>query len=245
MNKQGCAVHTEHAPEPSLVIDLDHPTAPVRSNARKCDYLFLAEDSTPKRLLVVPVELKSIGLNPAVVESQLQAGASVAERIVSGSSPIQFVPVAVHGSELRRRVYQELRKKRIRFRQHRRPIVTIALWRLVGVGAGADSNLSKPENGDEGLSAIGSRRRPQPGRRVASQPHQPALQPRRERPAPPRPALGRRPSVQPSASHCCGRAGCGWMGLLDPVVPLADSAEAYRQIDLDPGTSIKLGVTYE
>ena len=34
-------------------------------------------------------------------------------------------------------------------------------------------------------------------------------------------------------------------GLLDPVVPLADSAEAYRQIDLDPGTSIKLGVTYE
>jgi threonine dehydrogenase-like Zn-dependent dehydrogenase len=34
-------------------------------------------------------------------------------------------------------------------------------------------------------------------------------------------------------------------GLLDPVVPLADSAEAYRQIDLDPGTSIKLGVTYQ
>ena len=87
MNKQGCAVHTEHAPEPSLVIDLDHPTAPVRGNARKCDYLFLAEDSTPKRLLVVPVELKSIGLNPAVVESQLQAGASVAERIVAPRTP--------------------------------------------------------------------------------------------------------------------------------------------------------------
>ena len=34
-------------------------------------------------------------------------------------------------------------------------------------------------------------------------------------------------------------------GLLDPVVPLADSAEAYRQIDLDPGTSIKLGVSYQ
>ena len=34
-------------------------------------------------------------------------------------------------------------------------------------------------------------------------------------------------------------------GLLDPVVPLADSAEAYRQIDLDPSASIKLGVTYQ
>lgn len=125
MNKQGCAVHTEDAPEPWLVIDLDHPAAPVGGSARKCDYLFLAEESTPKRLLVVPVELKSSGLNSAVVESQLQAGATVAERIVSGESPVQFVPVAVHGGELRRRVYQELRKKRIQFRQHRRPIVTM------------------------------------------------------------------------------------------------------------------------
>ena len=34
-------------------------------------------------------------------------------------------------------------------------------------------------------------------------------------------------------------------GLLDPVVPLAHSAGAYRQIDSDPTTSIKLGVTYQ
>lgn len=34
-------------------------------------------------------------------------------------------------------------------------------------------------------------------------------------------------------------------GLLDPVVPFADSAAAYRQIDADPASSIKLGVTYQ
>jgi len=33
-------------------------------------------------------------------------------------------------------------------------------------------------------------------------------------------------------------------GLLDPVVPFVDSAAAYRQIDENPATSIKLGVTY-
>ena len=32
--------------------------------------------------------------------------------------------------------------------------------------------------------------------------------------------------------------------LLDPVVPFADSAAAYRQIDEHPTTSIKLGVSY-
>ena len=33
-------------------------------------------------------------------------------------------------------------------------------------------------------------------------------------------------------------------GLLDPVVPLADSAAAYREIDVNPAASVKLGVTY-
>ena len=33
-------------------------------------------------------------------------------------------------------------------------------------------------------------------------------------------------------------------GLLDPVVRLADSADAYRQIDANPAASVKLGVTY-
>ena len=33
-------------------------------------------------------------------------------------------------------------------------------------------------------------------------------------------------------------------GLLDPVVPFEDSADAYREIDQNPAASIKLGVTY-
>ena len=85
MNKQGCSVPTNDAPTPFRVIDLDHSAAPVKPSARKCDYLFLAADNYRPGLLVVPLELKSTGLNPAGVESQLQAGAGVAEQIARGS----------------------------------------------------------------------------------------------------------------------------------------------------------------
>lgn len=43
MNKGGCTLDTTDAPAPFRIIDLDHAAAPVRSTARKCDYLFLAE----------------------------------------------------------------------------------------------------------------------------------------------------------------------------------------------------------
>ena len=83
MDKQGCEVGSIGAPAPRRVIDMDHPDAPVE-RARKCDYLLLAEDANPRRLVVVPLELKSTGVNPASVQSQLQAGAQAAERIVAG-----------------------------------------------------------------------------------------------------------------------------------------------------------------
>lgn len=115
MDKQGCEVGSIGAPAPRRVIDMDHPDAPVE-RARKCDYLLLAEDANPRRLLVVPLELKSTGVNPASVQSQLQAGAQAAERIVAGISSIRFVPVAVHGRKMRRNTFQDLRTKRIQFR---------------------------------------------------------------------------------------------------------------------------------
>ena len=125
MNKQGCSVRTNDAPTPFRVIDLDHSAAPVKPRARKCDYLFLAADTDRPGLLVVPLELKSTGLNPAGVESQLEAGAGVAEQIVRGISPVRFVPVAVHGGRVHRRAHRELKKKRVSFRGISNSIVTM------------------------------------------------------------------------------------------------------------------------
>ena len=125
MNKQGCSVGTDGAPSPHRIIDMDHPAAPVEANARKCDYLFLAAEEGGPGVLVVPLELKSTGLNAASVVAQLQAGAGAAEQIVRGISTVRFVPVAVHGGKVHRRQYQELRKRRAGFRNRGYEIVTM------------------------------------------------------------------------------------------------------------------------
>ena len=119
MNKQGCAVTTDGVPTPFRLIDLDHAEAPVGRAARKCDYLFVAADRERSGLVVAPLELKNSGLRAAAVVRQLREGARVAEEIVVAISPVEFLPVAVHGRKVHRHAVQELRKARVRFRKGR------------------------------------------------------------------------------------------------------------------------------
>lgn len=125
MNKQGCAVDTDGAPAPYRVIDMDHATAPVDSSARKCDYLFFAEEAGRPGILAAALELKNTGLNAATVGSQLQAGARAVEQVVRGIAPVRFVPVAVHGGRVHRRQFQVLRRMRIRFRRNGYEVMTM------------------------------------------------------------------------------------------------------------------------
>ena len=125
MNKQGCAVGINEVPALFRAIDLDHPEAPLGRAARKCDYLFVAADSSRRGLFVAPLELKGSGLRPATVVPQLQAGARVAEMITAGISPVEFRPVAVHGRKVHRQAIQELRTRGVRFRKARYRIVTM------------------------------------------------------------------------------------------------------------------------
>ena len=135
MNKQGCSVDTNVIR--ARTISFDRHGSPRSSRAKraagKCDYLFLAADSGRSGIMwVVPLELKSTGLRPATVVRQLQGGARVAEDIVAGVSPVEFMPVAVHGRKLHRQAVQELRKQRVRFRKGRYRIVTLSaaiVWR--------------------------------------------------------------------------------------------------------------------
>lgn len=125
MDKGSCAVGTDGVHEPFRIIDLDHPAAPVRPTARKCDYLFLAEADDGGGLRhVVPLELKATALNADTVTSQLQAGARIAERLLWGISSAGFTPVAAHGGKPHRRQYQALAKARITFRGGQFPIMT-------------------------------------------------------------------------------------------------------------------------
>ena len=108
--KRGCDVELGDAPRPFRLIDMDHADSPARSGATRCDYLFIAEGHGHTRLYVVPLELKSSGLNIGKVRSQLEAGARIAERVVPDAPSTRFVPVAVHGRRLPRKKIKDLFK---------------------------------------------------------------------------------------------------------------------------------------
>ena len=132
-NKSGCAVGLQNAPIPFLLVDLDHPASPSKASSRKCDYLFFAEEGKVG-LWVVPLELKSSGVNANKVSAQLQAGAKIAERVTQGRSPIRFVPIVAHGGKVHRKQYLELAKKRIAFRKERHAIASMSCGARLSLG---------------------------------------------------------------------------------------------------------------
>ena len=119
-SKQGCAVELDGAPGSFRLIDMDYHDAPAGRGARRmgagqrgsrrCDFPFIGESDGAVSLYVAPLELKSSGVRAGKVQSQLQAGARIAERIVPAVPSIRFVPVAAHGGKLHRKQINDLAK---------------------------------------------------------------------------------------------------------------------------------------
>ena len=106
----------KNTPEPSILIDMDSPQAPVGQNKSRCDYIFIGGSSS---VLLVPLELKRGKPNASETVRQLQAGADIADsQIIPRREPVRFLPVVVHGGSLRRPELIQFRAKpnRIRFR---------------------------------------------------------------------------------------------------------------------------------
>ena len=92
--KESCSVPLEGAPSPSVLIDLDHPQAPVGQNEKRCDYIFIGGFG---EVWVAPMELKSGSPKAGEIVPQLQAGAVIADKIVPSNAKVQFRPIAVFG----------------------------------------------------------------------------------------------------------------------------------------------------
>lgn len=119
--KKGCSLTMKGLPQPHILIDLDHATAPAGDQGdKKCDYIFIGD--IDDGAWVAPLELKRGKLNASEVVPQLQAGARVAERLVPRDAETRFRPIAVYGGELHAEEYSRLRGNRIRFfNQRERP----------------------------------------------------------------------------------------------------------------------------
>ena len=97
LTKEGCRVSMTGVTDSRLVVDLDKPGSPVRSDAPHCDYLFIADDENGVGW-VAPLELKRGRLRADEVVRQLRGGAATAERLVPAAAPIAFRPVAACGN---------------------------------------------------------------------------------------------------------------------------------------------------
>ena len=122
-NKDGCRVGLQGAPRERIIIDMDCEALPIPPNQKRCDYLFVGEESNTT--WVAPIELKSGGLKANEVLEQLKEGISMADMLLPQRTSFQFVPVLAHGKGIHRNELKKLRSGKMQLRGQRKGVVLI------------------------------------------------------------------------------------------------------------------------
>ncbi len=112
--KEGCKVPLSNELHPFVLIDMDQPCSPSEKNGKRCDFLFIS--GYDSKDWVVPMELQKGKASASKIVAQLQAGAHIAEKLAPKGENLEFRPVAAFGG-IRKDERNELRKKKVKFRQ--------------------------------------------------------------------------------------------------------------------------------
>ena len=92
-----CSLLLRGAPEPNVLISLEHTAAPVAVGEPRSDYLFVGSDENGG-LWVAPIELNESKADFTKFWRQLRAGAAIADKLLPKNiSVVKFRPIAVHG----------------------------------------------------------------------------------------------------------------------------------------------------
>lgn len=119
LRKGKCTVSLKDVPQPHLIVDFDKPGSPLGPNQTRPDYLFVAEISSQSEW-VVPLELRGGKLDAGKVVRQLQAGAGLAEQMVSSKRSIRFRPIVASGAIRKaERLALKRRDRQVRFHNRR------------------------------------------------------------------------------------------------------------------------------
>ena len=97
----GCSLSLQKAPEPNVLLYLEHDTAPIDANVPRSDYLFVGGDEQ-RGEWVAPIELTASSARVNKFLPQLRAGAEIASRLIPRNLQVRFRPIAAYGGELRR-----------------------------------------------------------------------------------------------------------------------------------------------
>lgn len=120
LSKEGCTVVMTGVSRERLVIDFDKPGSPLQQDSTRCDYLCIVEADNGDDW-IVPLELKKGGFKANAIAQQLQAGANVADRLVSTAASFRFRAVAFSGT-VRKAERLSLKRQRVEFRGRREEI---------------------------------------------------------------------------------------------------------------------------
>lgn len=99
----GCSLSMENAPEPSVLLHLEHEAAPIGKDQAHCDFLFVGDGGGNSLEWVAPIELTTGEHRAEKFKRQLQAGAALAETLIPGNIRVAFRPIAVYGKANRRK----------------------------------------------------------------------------------------------------------------------------------------------
>ncbi len=119
--KNNCSLNMGNIPDPFILVDMDHKSAPSQGeDAKKCDYIFIGDDDP--EAWVAPLELKGGKFSASDVIEQLRAGAGVTDSVIPAAAETRFRPIVVHGKGIHRAELERLQKRRVRYRNRDYPV---------------------------------------------------------------------------------------------------------------------------
>ena len=125
-SRDGCQVYMTGVPSPRIVVDVDLASQVHGISGKRCDYILFFTNTTKDTLVIVPVELKSGGINASTASEQLQRGVEFAERFTRIKMDVKSVchPVLFHGKSIHEKARKALNRAKVRFRGQQLTIKT-------------------------------------------------------------------------------------------------------------------------
>ena len=133
----GCSLSLAGAPQPSILISMEHPAAPVPAGQQRCDYLFVGgEDAAGP--WIAPVELTTGRKRASELLGQIRSVAEIADKLAPPRISYRFNPIAAYRRALKPDEIATLRRRsnQVNFRGQRQTI------RLVPCGTSLANALS-------------------------------------------------------------------------------------------------------
>ena len=109
-SKKGCSLTLSGIGRTRVIVDMDCKQLELNEHCSRCDYVFVGYHREAD--WVAPVELKRGSVEASEVITQVQAGATFAERnLLCSGANVRFRPIVGHG-KIHRSQTLELKKKR-------------------------------------------------------------------------------------------------------------------------------------